>query len=115
MVRTDYKVIVRSELRSEISLPRKKGNHGRGNENDKGMTVTNEKDLKQILKAHDVDGDGRLSKNELKEAFRKLGAWFPAFRAARALSHAHANNDGYISDDELDQLVKYIVNRLACC
>ncbi|KAH7524689.1 hypothetical protein FEM48_Zijuj06G0146300 [Ziziphus jujuba var. spinosa] len=107
MVQTNYKVIVRSELRSERSLLKNKGSHGRG--------VIDEKELKRILKAHDVDGDGWLSKNELKEAFRKLGSRFPALRAALALNHADANNDGYISDGELDQLVKYIVNHGFAC
>ncbi|KAH7524690.1 hypothetical protein FEM48_Zijuj06G0146400 [Ziziphus jujuba var. spinosa] len=82
---------------------------------EKKVGVIDEKELKRILKAHDVDGDGWLSKNELKEAFRKLGSRFPALRAALALNHADANNDGYISDGELDQLVKYIVNHGFAC
>ncbi|KAL5777790.1 hypothetical protein ACOSP7_010716 [Xanthoceras sorbifolium] len=53
------------------------------------------------------DQDQRLSKQELKDAFDSLGSRFPAWRAKRALQHADTNGNGYISEQELDGLVKY--------
>ncbi|KAF2309833.1 hypothetical protein GH714_005320 [Hevea brasiliensis] len=64
--------------------------------------------LKAIFKEHDANGDGRLSKEEMKKAFQQLGSRLPGWRVRRALHHADANGDGSISVDELDELVKYV-------
>ncbi|KAF5747051.1 calcium-binding protein CML16 [Tripterygium wilfordii] len=63
--------------------------------------------LKTIFNDHDVDKDGEISKEELKKAFQKLGAWYPEWRVNRALQHADANGDGRISMGEINNLVKY--------
>lgn len=57
----------------------------------------------------DKDGDGRISKEELKAAFTKFGSRWSSFRAWRALSHADANKDGFISMEEVTDLVNYAV------
>ncbi|KAJ4834871.1 hypothetical protein Tsubulata_043166 [Turnera subulata] len=67
----------------------------------------NEAQLKAIFKEHDADGDGRLSKEELKAAFHRLGAHLPGWRVKRSLRHADVDGDGNISLGELDELVKY--------
>ncbi|XP_021284265.1 calmodulin-like protein 3 [Herrania umbratica] len=64
-------------------------------------------ELKSIFKSFDSNLDGRLSKQELRKAFASLGSHIPSWRAGRGLHHADANRDGYISDDELDDLVEY--------
>lgn len=61
--------------------------------------------MRRVFMIHDDDRDGRLSRRELTEAFRHLGAWFPSCRASLALRHADTDGDGYISDHELNQLV----------
>ena len=66
-----------------------------------------EEQLKGLLKRYDTNGDGKLSKNELKAAFRSLGLHFSGWRAGKALRHADANGDGYVSEDEMKELVKY--------
>ncbi|KAM7514212.1 hypothetical protein LguiA_003795 [Lonicera macranthoides] len=66
-----------------------------------------EDQLKGLLKRYDTNGDGKLSKKELRAAFHKLGLRFSWWRAGRAIRHADANGDGYISEDELSELVKY--------
>ncbi|KAB1220336.1 putative calcium-binding protein CML10 [Morella rubra] len=66
-----------------------------------------EEQLKGLLKRYDTNGDGRLSQNELKAAFRSLGLRFSGWRAGRAIRHADANGDGYISEEEMKELVKY--------
>ncbi|KAI4336969.1 hypothetical protein L6164_015434 [Bauhinia variegata] len=68
--------------------------------------------VRAILKEVDGDGDGRLTRDELKKAFDKLGAWFPAFRTKLALNAADKNGDGVISGDlETEELIYYILDR----
>ncbi|KAH0989931.1 hypothetical protein GBA52_001414 [Prunus armeniaca] len=59
------------------------------------------------FKRLDKDGDGRISKEELKAAFDKFGSRWSSFRAWRALCHADANKDGYISKEEFTDIVNY--------
>ncbi|RVW40544.1 hypothetical protein CK203_081447 [Vitis vinifera] len=66
-----------------------------------------EEQIRGIFRKYDRNGDRRLSKAELKEAFKHLGSHFPWWRASRALSRADANKDGYISEEELTSLVNY--------
>ncbi|PPR85514.1 hypothetical protein GOBAR_AA35179 [Gossypium barbadense] len=55
-----------------------------------------------------LNGDGRLSKQELKSALYYMGSHFPSWRAAQALNRADGNDDGYISEGEMDDLVEYV-------
>ncbi|XWS25628.1 hypothetical protein CRYUN_Cryun27aG0084200 [Craigia yunnanensis] len=64
--------------------------------------------LKHTLQKFDGNGDGRLSKQELKNAFYYIGSHFPNWRANRALNRADDNEDGYISEGEMDDLVEYV-------
>ncbi|PSS31419.1 Calcium-binding protein CML10 [Actinidia chinensis var. chinensis] len=66
-----------------------------------------EDQLKAIFKKHDKNGDGRLCRKEVRGAFEELGACFPEWRAWRGLCNADANGDGFITEDELNGLVKY--------
>ncbi|KAH7846094.1 hypothetical protein Vadar_009735 [Vaccinium darrowii] len=66
-----------------------------------------EDQLKGLLKRYDANGDGQLSRKELKQAFHNLGLKHSGWRANRAFQHADANGDGFITEDELNQLVKY--------
>jgi len=70
----------------------------------------NEAQLREIFKQHDVNGDGHLNKQELKEAFRKLGAIIPSWRADRAIYYTDIDIDGVISEGEIDQLVVYAMD-----
>ena len=64
--------------------------------------------MMEVFKSFDKDGDGRLSKEELKAAFKKFGSRWSSFRAWRAIWHADANKDGFISiDDEIGELTSY--------
>ncbi|KAL3505190.1 hypothetical protein ACH5RR_035031 [Cinchona calisaya] len=74
----------------------------------KGVRVVlSEEKLKGVFRQHDKNGDGRLDKAELKEAFKCLGAFIPWWRAAGGLDYADANGDGFITEDEMTCLVKY--------
>ncbi|OMP05571.1 Calcium-binding EF-hand [Corchorus olitorius] len=66
--------------------------------------------LKQIFSRYDVNKDGRLSKEELKNAFSELGSHVPMFRAFLALHHADKNGDRFIDidqEEEMRALVQY--------
>ncbi|KAG7020569.1 hypothetical protein SDJN02_17255, partial [Cucurbita argyrosperma subsp. argyrosperma] len=70
-----------------------------------------EEQLAAIFKSHDRDGDGKLSKEELKQAFNYLGSRFSSFRVKEALRAADTNGDGFISMDEMNKLIKYTKGR----
>lgn len=61
----------------------------------------------QLFNSFDKNGDGKLSKEELKAAFRKLGSRWSSYRASRALRHVDSNGDGLISKEEFNDLVNY--------
>lgn len=84
-----------------------------GRETTKCVPVAyTEAQLKAMFKRCDTDGDGRLSKQELKMAFSSLGSAAPGWRAFRALHRADGNGDGYINlDTELENVVKYALKR----
>lgn len=70
------------------------------------MPVT---ELKAIFKRFDTYKDGRLSKQELRNAFASLGSHLPGWRAGRGLKQADGNRDGYVSDKELEVLLQYVL------
>ncbi|KAM7279744.1 hypothetical protein ACFE04_006878 [Oxalis oulophora] len=66
-------------------------------------------ELKGMFLRFDKNRDGKLSRQELRDAFNSLGAMIPAWRAYWALHKADQNGDGYINEDELDLLVQYAI------
>ncbi|TMW80523.1 hypothetical protein EJD97_018788 [Solanum chilense] len=60
-----------------------------------------------ILKRYDTNEDGKLSKKELKAAFKKMGLRFCGWKVGRAFNHADIDKDGYINKEEMSELVKY--------
>ncbi|KAJ1291907.1 hypothetical protein BS78_02G352100 [Paspalum vaginatum] len=66
-------------------------------------------DFKAWLKQFDADGDGRISRNELREALRHRlrGGWFTTWRSGRALRHADKNSSGFLDDSEIENLVAF--------
>lgn len=79
--------------------------------NKKPVPEYSEETLKGVLARHDTDGDGVLTRKELKEAFKAAGSSFPGWRAIRALCHADKNRDGVISEKELNNLLHYASKR----
>ncbi|KAG8099354.1 hypothetical protein GUJ93_ZPchr0013g34464 [Zizania palustris] len=69
-------------------------------------------EFKKWLKTFDTNNDGRISRSELREAMRRQGCWFTTFRAGRAVRHADKNNDGFVDDSELENLVVFAQKNL---
>lgn len=65
--------------------------------------------LRAFFKKHDKNGDWRLSRDELKDAFASLGSLVPGWRGQRALRIADTNGDGYITEDGMTSLVNYAI------
>ncbi|AES59455.1 putative EF-hand domain pair protein [Medicago truncatula] len=68
-----------------------------------------EKQIRGILMKADRDGDGCLSKDELKKAFKEFGSRMPCWRASCCLRKVDTNRDGKISRDEIDFVVDYVL------
>ncbi|KAE8716333.1 Detected protein of unknown function [Hibiscus syriacus] len=64
--------------------------------------------MKHILERFESNGDHRLSKQEFKNALYYLGSHSPNWRAAQALNRVDENQNGYISEGEMDGLVEYV-------
>ncbi|CAN4114516.1 unnamed protein product [Withania somnifera] len=74
----------------------------------KGVNLPiSDEQLKGIFKKYDKNGDGKISKQELKLAFKEMGLSFSRWRAGKAIRHADINEDGYINQEEMSELVKY--------
>ncbi|OMO92996.1 Calcium-binding EF-hand [Corchorus olitorius] len=69
-----------------------------------------EVELIKVFKRFDGNRDGRLSRQELKNAFESLGSYFPTYRAIMALFRADKNRDGYITLDEMRYLIEYALS-----
>jgi calmodulin len=65
--------------------------------------------FKEWLKQFDKNGDGRISRNELREALRRHGGWWcTTIRSGRALHHADKNNNGFVDDTEMENLIGFV-------
>ncbi|KAF9622516.1 hypothetical protein IFM89_031920 [Coptis chinensis] len=72
------------------------------------MTI---EEFKQWLKQFDHDGDGRISKDELRDALKSVGGWFTTWKSWRGVKSADANGNGFIDDSEMKHLVSFAEKR----
>lgn len=65
--------------------------------------------LREVFKKHDINKDGKLSRDEVKAAFVEFKAFWPWFSTEQGLRHGDNNGDQYINinDQELEHLVDY--------
>ncbi|KAJ9166222.1 hypothetical protein P3X46_021003 [Hevea brasiliensis] len=77
---------------------------------NKGVPVSDVQ-LKKLFSRFDKNNDNRLSREEIAEAFSQLGAFFPGYRAGRALAYNDANGDGFIDLHEFNDFVNYALSR----
>jgi calmodulin len=71
---------------------------------DADMTVD---EFKEWLRRFDVDRDGRISRDELRQAMRAIRARFTRWRSRQGINYADADGDGYIDDNEIDGLIEF--------
>ncbi|KAI5656206.1 hypothetical protein M9H77_24999 [Catharanthus roseus] len=64
-------------------------------------------EFKKWLKRFDTDKDGRISKEELREAIRAGGVWFSRFRCRKGFKVADKNANGFIDDNEIKFLTDF--------
>lgn len=73
-------------------------------------------EFKKWLKRFDSDKDGRINKAEVLDAIRTGGVWFAGLRSRRGLNAADKNHNGYIDDNEINNLkdvaLKYLGVRI---
>lgn len=69
-------------------------------------------EFKKWLKTFDADGDGRISKTELRNAIRSSGAWFSGRKSGRGMNEADINHDGFIDDDEIENLLDFAEKKM---
>ncbi|XP_059285810.1 uncharacterized protein LOC132039325 [Lycium ferocissimum] len=69
-------------------------------------------EFKKWLKRFDTNNDGKISK-ELQEAVRANGGgWFSRLKGSRGIKVADANGDGYIDENEFNNLVEFAQRNL---
>ncbi|XWS25627.1 hypothetical protein CRYUN_Cryun27aG0084100 [Craigia yunnanensis] len=94
----------------DVGVPCKRA-FPRGSTDKRGEVPVTEEQVRGIFIRYDTNEDGRLSKQELKEAFASLGSRIPGVRVFLALQHADTNGDGYITATEFEKLVDYTLKR----
>lgn len=71
---------------------------------DGDMTVD---EFKEWLKCFDVDKDGRISREELQRAIKAVRGRFSGWKSKRGIRAADADGDGYVNEDEIDNLIDF--------
>ncbi|KAM3289570.1 hypothetical protein P3S67_017858 [Capsicum chacoense] len=71
-------------------------------------------EFKKWIKRFDLDKDGKISKEELQEAIRANGGgWFSRIiKGGRGIKAADANGNGYIDENEFNNLVEFAQRNL---
>lgn len=68
------------------------------------MTI---EEFKEWLKTFDKDGDGRISRDELRSAIRSKGKRVSGWRCGRVIRQADSNRDGEVDEGEIENLVSF--------
>ena len=68
-------------------------------------------EVREILEEHDVDGDGRLTKQEVMQALNSMGAMMSFQKAHYGVASADKDGDGAVDLEggEIDKLLDYVM------
>ncbi|KAA3476446.1 polcalcin Phl p 7-like [Gossypium australe] len=72
-----------------------------------GKLIMTMDEFKQWLKKFDADNDGRISKEELRNAIYETGGRFTRWKSRRAIKSADADGSGFIDENEITNLVDF--------
>ncbi|XP_045800062.1 probable calcium-binding protein CML26 [Trifolium pratense] len=78
-----------------------------------GKRVMTLQQFKQWLKtSFDTNGDGRISKDKLREVLRITGGLFASWKSNKVLKSVDSNHDGFIDDKEFVNLAHFVEKHL---
>ncbi|CAL0304197.1 unnamed protein product [Lupinus luteus] len=66
-------------------------------------------ELKRVFQMFDRDGDGRISKKELKDSLEKLGMMIPDKELTQMIEKIDVNGDGWVDMEEFGELYESIM------
>ncbi|KAF3633951.1 hypothetical protein CQW23_28843 [Capsicum baccatum] len=90
-----------------------KNNTYRRNISSDGKLELSLQEFKKWLKRFDLDKDGKISKEELREAIRANGGgWLSRLKGSHGIKIADSNGDGYIDEKEFRNLVDFAQRNL---
>ncbi|KAJ0981493.1 hypothetical protein J5N97_009748 [Dioscorea zingiberensis] len=69
-------------------------------------------EFKEWIFKFDTDGDGRISKAELKRAIRSVRGRFSSWKTRRGIRLADSDGDGYIDENEVENLIEFAKKNL---
>ncbi|KAH7679569.1 EF-hand-containing protein [Dioscorea alata] len=64
-------------------------------------------EFKEWLSKFDTDGDGRISKAELKKAIKSVQGRFSSWKSRQGIRLADSDGDGFIDENEIENLVEF--------
>ncbi|KAL7245172.1 hypothetical protein ACSBR2_000490 [Camellia fascicularis] len=65
-----------------------------------------------LMREYDADKDGRISKNELREAVRAAGGWFSTWNSSHGIKSADKNGNGFVDENEINNLADFAQKKL---
>jgi len=78
----------------------------------RGKKKMTREEFKEWLKCVDSNGDGCISKEELRAALKGLGMSFTSWKSWRAMVHADLDRSNSIQGEkEIEELIKYAQKR----